>query len=234
MQGLADAVVVFDLDGTFVDTAADLAAAMNFALSAAGRAPVAPSRVRGLVGHGARAMLRRGFAETGALPDEAALDAHVRVFLDYYLAHIADASRPFLHAVAAAEALREAGARLAVCTNKREAPSRLLLDALGLSTLFSGIVGMDTTAAAKPDPRPVLRCLELAGRTRAVMVGDSDTDIAAARAAGLPCLVTTLGYGPILEIGGAAGVFGDFRRLPALVARALGAIPPRGSGAASR
>lgn len=216
--GLSGVTVIFDLDGTLIDTAGDLGAAMNHALQAAGRPPVPLKSVRHLVGHGARAMLRRGFEETGAPEtDDAALDGHVAIFLDYYLRHIADASRPFPHAISAAASLIADGARLAICTNKREAPARLLIETLGLSGHFSAIVGMDTTAAPKPDPRPVRLCLETTAAHAGVFVGDSDTDIEAARRAGLPCLVSVLGYGPIIMAGGAAHLFGDFRSLPALV-----------------
>lgn len=221
MRCLDEVVVLFDLDGTFADTAGDLAAAMNYALVAAGRPPVAPARVRHLVGQGARAMLERGFAESGATPSQAEIDGHVAVFLDHYLRHIADLSRPFPHAVDAADALAGMGAKLAICTNKREGPARLLLETLGLSARFAGIVGMDTAGAAKPDPRPVRRCLELADRRVAVLVGDSDTDIGAATAAGIPSLFYLGGYGPGARIGASSGIFGDFRCLPALVARAV-------------
>lgn len=219
---LSGVAVIFDLDGTLIDTAADLGAAMNHALLAAGRGPVPLKAVRHLVGHGARAMLKRGFATSGAaLTDEAALDGHVAVFLDYYLAHIADASRAFPFALEAADTLAAEGAKLAICTNKREAPARLLLETLGIAERFAAIVGMDTTPAAKPDPRPVLRCLEACGVTTGVFIGDSDTDIAAAANAGLPCLVSTLGYGPITRAGSAAHLLGDFRALPGLVRRTL-------------
>lgn len=228
---LADVVVIFDLDGTLVDTAEDLSAAMNHALRCVGLPPVPLKSVRSLVGHGARAMLRRALAEVGApAPDEAALDAHVAAFLDYYTRHIAVASRPFPYAIEALDALEAQGARLAVCTNKREAPARQLLTELGLASRFAAIVGMDTTEAAKPDPRPVLHCLRKARVSVGVFIGDSDTDIEAAARAGTPCLVSTLGYGPILKVGAASHLFGDFRCLPRLVdsvvKKAARPIPP--------
>lgn len=219
------AAVIFDLDGTLIDTAGDLAAAMNHALACAGRPPVEASAVRHLVGHGARAMLKAGFAAHGAAPDEKAMDGHVADFLDYYLAHIADLSRPFPGAVEALQDLADSGAALAVCTNKREAPARLLLETLGLTDRFVAIVGMDTTARAKPDPLPVRRCLDLAGVARAVFVGDSDTDIRAAANAGLPCLFADFGYGPGDLAPTAFARFGAYPALPALAARALAAAP---------
>ena len=214
-------VVIFDLDGTLVDTAADLAAAMNHALAAAGRKAVPPGEVRHLVGHGAKAMLRHGFEATGAIPDEAGLDAALKTFLDYYLAHIADLSRPFPGAVEALGELARNGATLAVCTNKREAPARLLIETLGLDALFKTIVGMDTTAAAKPDPLPVNQCLEESGASRGVFVGDSDTDVKAAAAASMPCLFAEFGYGPSTLADRAFARFSAYEALPDLVREAL-------------
>lgn len=212
-QPLAGTCVLFDLDGTLVDTAADLAAAMNHALHAAG-APVVPlGDVRHLVGHGARAMLREGFARGGRAPDESALDGHVEVFLDYYLAHIADASRPFPGAVAAIEELRTAGAKIAICTNKREAPARALISALSLDRLIDTIVGGDTAGAPKPDPAPVRLCLERTGCKTGYFVGDSDTDIKAAEAGGLPCLLALFGYGPMELSARSAATFDNYPAL---------------------
>ncbi len=219
MRGPLDGVcVLFDLDGTLCDTAGDLAASMNHALAAAGRRPVPLARVRHLVGHGARAMLERGFAETGAPPPaEADLDAHVCVFLEHYQAHIADTSRPFPGAIGAIEEMRKDGAAIAICTNKREALARALIDALGLTANFGAIVGADTTGGAKPDPRPVRRCLDLTSTKRGVFIGDSDTDIKAAAAAGLPCIAALYGYGPLDLCDQAFALFSSFSEAPALV-----------------
>jgi len=222
MQRDLDGVaVLFDLDGTLVDTADDLAAAMNHALARAGRPAVPAASVRHLVGHGARAMLERGFAATGAPADAAALEGHVAAFLEHYLAHIADHSRPFPGAIEALDALAGAGARLAVCTNKREGPARALLETLSLASRFDAIVGMETAGAAKPDPRPVRLCLKLCGAARGVFVGDSDTDIRAGLAAEMPVLVAQFGYGPLTLSEKAFAGFSAYRALPALVRSAL-------------
>jgi phosphoglycolate phosphatase len=221
---LTGLVVIFDLDGTLIDTAGDLADAMNHALALAGHAPVAAARVRHLVGHGARAMLAQGFAENGEPSLSASeLDRHVGAFLDYYLANIARRSRPFPGAIEAIDALLGLGARAAICTNKREGPARLLIETLGLSDRFATIVGMDTTTAAKPDPAPVRLCLARTGATRGVFVGDSDTDLRAAANAGLPCLIADFGYGPLTLAAGAKARFGAYAELPALVIAAGGA-----------
>jgi len=222
MRGsLAGVCVLFDLDGTLCDTAEDLAASMNHALVVAGLRPVPLARVRHLIGHGARAMLAKGLAETGApTPTEAELDAHVLVFLDHYRSHIADMSRPFPGAVEAIAEMKKEGAAIALCTNKREALARALLDALDLTRLFEAIVGGDTAGAAKPDPRPVRRCLDLAASEKGVFIGDSDTDIKAAAAAGLPCLGALFGYGPLELRDQAFALFSTYYEAPALVRRA--------------
>jgi phosphoglycolate phosphatase len=216
MVDLSDAVIIFDLDGTLVDTAEDLAAAMNHALAMAGGRPLAAERVRHLVGLGARVMLTQAFAENGA-PPPADLRRHLAVFLDHYRAHIADKSRPFPGAVEAVRALRAEGAKTAICTNKREALARLLLGRLGVLDLFETVVGLDTTTAGKPDPAPVRLCLDLTGAKRGVMIGDSDVDATAAAAAALPCLAATFGYGPLTADAPTLTRFSAFAELPRLV-----------------
>jgi phosphoglycolate phosphatase len=222
MRGsLVGVAVIFDLDGTLVDTAADLAASMNFVLLQAGREPVPLDRVRHLVGHGARAMLDRGFRENdGAAPVD--LDPHVALFLEHYLQHIADQSRPFPGAIAALDRLQADGAVIAICTNKREAWARALFDALGMTLRFAAIVGADTVGVAKPDARPVISALRQSRAERGVFVGDSDTDIRAACAAGLPCLAALFGYGPLDLATDAYALFSSYEEVPALVHRASG------------
>ncbi|MEX0644036.1 MAG: HAD-IA family hydrolase, partial [Parvularculaceae bacterium] len=149
------------------------------------------------------------------------MDSHLGVFHDHYLAHIADLSRPFPDAVGVIKELRRAGAKTVICTNKREASSRLLIGKLGLDDLFEAIVGMDTAGAPKPDPAPVRLCLERAGVARGVFIGDSDTDVKAAKAAGLPVLIAEFGYGPVTLARDAFATFNSFRALPALIRKAL-------------
>jgi phosphoglycolate phosphatase len=217
-EPLAGLCVLFDLDGTLVDTAGDLAASMNFVLRQEGLRPAPLESVRHLIGHGARAMLKAGLAEAGAPPaSEEALDAAVAAFVAHYRENIAVASRPFPGAIEAIETLRTEGASIAVCTNKREALARTLIGALGLSRHFDAIVGGDTAGAAKPDPRPVRRCLQETGGAAGVLVGDSDTDIKAAAAAGIPCLAARFGYGPLDLCDEALAVFSTYDELPPLV-----------------
>ncbi|MEL6361007.1 MAG: HAD-IA family hydrolase [Pseudomonadota bacterium] len=189
--------VIFDLDGTLIDTATDLAASMNHAIAADGLAALDVSAVRHLVGHGARRMLSEAYQLAGCEADGDMLDRSLDRFLDYYYGNIADHSRPFPRVEEEIGVLRRAGARVAICTNKREAPAVKLIETLGLSFLFDVIVGADSTAAAKPDPAPVRRCLDVTGARRAVFVGDSDTDIRAADNIGLPCVAVRFGYGPL-------------------------------------
>lgn len=221
-EDLKGAALLFDLDGTLVDTVDDLAAAMNHALLEAGLAAVAVSDVRHLVGHGARRMLMRGYQlSAGREAETEELDIALARFLDHYQANIAVHSRPFEHSIEMIEGFVARGARAAICTNKREAMARLLIETLGLSSLFDVIVGADTTTAAKPDPAPVRLCLEKTGATRAVFIGDSDTDIRAAKAAELPCFVADFGYGPVTLAAEAAAQFSDYREASGLIETAL-------------
>ncbi len=217
--------VLFDLDGTLVDTAADLAASMNHALTEAGLAPVPAEEVRHLVGYGARRMLMRGY-EISA--DREAGDAELNVSLDHFLKHygenIAVHSRPFDGVIEMIEDLRARGVQCAVCTNKREAYAVQLLDALGLTPLFDAVVGADSAAAPKPDAAPVLLCLEKTQTERGVFVGDSDTDIRAAKAAGMSCFIARFGYGPLTLADEAAALFDDYREGAALIERALASL----------
>jgi phosphoglycolate phosphatase len=189
------ATVVFDLDGTLVDTAPDLCAALNHALKALGRPGVPADDVRHMVGHGARKLLERGLAATGD-STPALIEAGVPHFLDYYAAHIADGSRPFAGVEAALDALAAAGTQLAICTNKPVALSAALVSALGWDGRFAANLGFDSVPRPKPDAGHVLAAIDAAGGTpgATVFVGDSITDTAAARAAGVPVIAVSFGF----------------------------------------
>jgi phosphoglycolate phosphatase len=191
--------LVFDLDGTLVDTARDLFGALNAALRAGGLQPVGDAEARTMIGHGARALVERGVAANKVLPPASEVDRLFQVFLDHYSAHIADESRPFPGLLGAMDRFEAAGWRLAVCTNKLEFLSRHLVDALGLAARFAALTGGDTFAFKKPDGRHLLETIALAGgdARRAVMVGDSATDIDTARNAGVPVVAVDFGYTPI-------------------------------------
>lgn len=214
---LAGICVLFDLDGTLVDTAADLGAAMNHALGKAGLPGAPLHHVRSLVGHGARAMLLRALGGNETAPDPALIDRLLADFIDHYRDNIAVHSRPFAGILDALDTIAADGAAIAICTNKREALARQLIAELGLDERFACIIGGDTTGAAKPDAKPVLACLAATAAQTGVFIGDSDTDILAAKAAGMPALIADYGYGPLELIREAAGKFSAAAELPALV-----------------
>lgn len=217
---MAEPILVFDLDGTLVETMGDLTASLNVTLVNAGYQPIEPERVRTMVGHGARALLQRGLEANDAVVDDDALTALYNALIDYYSRNIAVHSHPFPGVLAALEALRAAGWRAAVCTNKVESLARSLLEALDMAHLFEAIVGGDTFERSKPDAMPVLGAIERAGGdpARAVMIGDSRTDIDAARAAGIPVIAVTFGYTPVpvTELSPDV-VISDFLDLPCAV-----------------
>lgn len=189
---------VFDLDGTLVDTAPDLWASLNHCLEAAGLPATTLELVRPHAGHGARPMLQHAYARAGRPLETVETDEQLARFLAYYEAHIADASLPFPGVVAAMDRLDEAGYRLAVCTNKTEHLSRLLLATLGIADRFAAICGADTFPRRKPDPTHLLGTIERAGGSgdRAIMIGDTATDTDAAVAARVPSILVDFGYAP--------------------------------------
>ncbi|MFI4975360.1 MAG: phosphoglycolate phosphatase [Caulobacterales bacterium] len=190
------AVVAFDLDGTLVDTAPDLVGTLNTVLAQEGLPPMTLEAARPLIGRGARSMLERGFAAEGVVVDPLAMPALFERFIDIYLRRIARESRPFPGVEVALDLLAEQGALLAVCTNKPTRLSLALLDALGMASRFASVIGPDAAPAAKPDPRHLITAVETAGGRieRALMVGDSKTDLDAARAAGVPVALVSFGY----------------------------------------
>jgi phosphoglycolate phosphatase len=198
LEDLKDLTVVFDLDGTLVDTAPDLAAATNHALASAGLKPLTVGQLRPLIGHGSRVMLDAGLRHHGLLLREPELNVLHERFFEYYADHVAVMSEPYAGVRDLLKALQQAGSRLAVCTNKYEHLSRALLRQLDLEPLFASIAGRDTFSVCKPDPRHLTGTIERAGGRidRAVMVGDSEIDIATAKAAKVPAIAVTFGYTP--------------------------------------
>jgi phosphoglycolate phosphatase len=197
--------IVYDLDGTLADTAGDLMGALNAVLSHEGLAPLPVENARSMLGEGARALIRRGFAASGrdlALPK---LEALFGDFLAHYNAHIADHTQLYPGVERALAAFARAGWRQAVCTNKVEGSARLLIEKLGVADRFAFICGQDTFGVGKPDPKPLLGTIAASGGVpaRAILVGDSVTDIKTARAAGLPVIAVDFGYTdvPVTELG---------------------------------
>jgi phosphoglycolate phosphatase len=191
--------IVFDLDGTLVDTAPDLISTLNLILTREGLSPVAYDDARRLIGGGARGMIERAVTEEGRDCSNAELDRMFGAFVEHYAAHIADRSRPFPHVEAALAQLAEAGHRLAVCTNKLEWLSVRLLDTLNLSRHFAAICGQDTFGVMKPDPEILRRTILRVGGdpAAAIMVGDSGTDVRTSRAATVPVIAVDFGYSEV-------------------------------------
>jgi phosphoglycolate phosphatase len=191
-------LIVFDLDGTLVDTAPDLIETLNVVFAREGLPPVPYDQARTLIGGGAKVMIARGLEAEGRKVVPTQQDKLFADFIDHYAAHIADRSQPFPGLEDALDRLAAEGFRLAVCTNKLEALSVKLLDALQLSRRFAAICGQDTFGIQKPDPEMLRRTIAAAGGTidTAIMVGDSETDIRTARAAGIPVIAVDFGYTP--------------------------------------
>jgi phosphoglycolate phosphatase len=215
---------VFDLDGTLIDTAPDLIGSLNALLAEQGLPPVALSDARHLVGQGAKAMIERGFAQAGEPLPGQKVPALFDRFIEIYVARIAQESVIFEDLETTLDLLAAEGAALAVCTNKRTDLSLALLDALGLTRRFAAIIGPDMAPAPKPDPRHLLAAISAAGGdpARALMVGDSLSDVLAAKAAGVPVAVVSFGYTetPAAELG-ADVLIDHFTELPAIARRLL-------------
>jgi phosphoglycolate phosphatase len=193
---LAGATIVFDLDGTLVDTAPDLVRALNATMDLEGLPPVRLETVRQMVGQGARVLIERAAGLRGITYSPARLDELTEAFVGFYRQDIAGASKAFPGVEEALNGLAALGAKLSVCTNKRTALSQQLLDALGLSVRFSAIVGADSVPERKPHPDHYRAAVSRAGGVvrRSVMIGDSTADVAAARAAGAPVAIVSFGY----------------------------------------
>lgn len=215
-------VLLIDLDGTLVDSAPDLANALNVLLEEHGRRQLSRESVTHLVGDGARALVKKGFAETGAAATAEAMDGLAARFVEIYSTMATAETRPYPNAVEVLRELRGEGWRLAVCTNKPVGLSRQILDGLDLSELFDAVAGGDSYAVRKPDPGHVLQLLgELdAAPGQAIMLGDSENDFRAGRAAGLPVVLVSFGYGKgLVPSLGADGIIDDFMELPDVVTR---------------
>jgi phosphoglycolate phosphatase len=198
-------VLVLDLDGTLVDTVRDLTNTLNDILQAESIAPLPLAEARLLVGHGARAMISNALQAAGITAEPERLDNLFAVFLDVYAGRIAEESRPFPGAIESLDRFAADGWRLAICTNKLERHSRLLLEALGIAERFAAIAGQDTYGVRKPDPRHLQETIREAGghTASAIMVGDSEVDIQTAKAARVPVVAVDFGYSriPVADLG---------------------------------
>ena len=212
--------IVWDLDGTLVDSAPDLASALNTVLDRRGFFTLSLNEVRKMIGNGVPKLVQRGFNAVGVRPDPAQLDELVAMFAKEYKACATDNTRPYPGVVEALQAIHSMNIPMGVCTNKPEAFTRQILEGLGLAGFFSSVVGGDSTSARKPDPEPVLACLGglVSEPASSLMIGDSVHDVHAAHAAGVTIGVVPWGYrsAPVEELG-ADFVLHNLAGLPGMI-----------------
>jgi phosphoglycolate phosphatase len=183
--------VVFDLDGTLIDSLPDIASSVNVSLAARGLAALPADAIEKMIGDGAKVLLTKAFAARNAQMTEADLAD----FVTYYTAHSADETAPYPGIVEVLCALRAAGHPLGVCTNKPEVAAREVLSLLKLEQYFDVVTGGDATPYKKPDPRHLQAAVAALGASEAVMIGDHYNDIAAAAGLGIPAIFAAWGYG---------------------------------------
>ena len=207
-------LLIFDLDGTLIDSLPDLTDATNDMRSSFGLAPLSPEQVRRLVGQGARSLVER--ALPGAAPGE--VEEGLQRFLGYNLAHIADKTRPYPGVIETLRALKVLGYPLCVLSNKNVALCREVLSRLGIGEFFPTVFGADSLPFRKPSPEPVLALLREFGVTarECVLIGDSINDVAAGQGAGVWTVGCSYGYGDHSELVGADYRVGDFPSLLSL------------------
>lgn len=220
MASTTRGTIIFDLDGTLVDSAPDLAYSLDVLLVELGLEPLGLERARSFIGHGIPNLVRKGLLARNPDIAETAIEQATEHFLKIYTQNLSRQTRPYPGAVDALSTLRRDGWRLAVCTNKLEASARGLLSDLRLLSAFSFVAGPDTFGAAKPDPRPLLGCLPLerSDAYPALLVGDSDVDLATAKAASMPAILVSWGYGDAAALRGRADTVVDhFNDVPGAV-----------------
>lgn len=215
------AAIIFDLDGTLVDSVPDIHAAVNRMLADIGHVAMDMALVRSFIGNGVPALISKVMAEKGESPDDAILHAaRENSFMQHYLAAPAELGGPFPGVVDALNELTAAGHQLGVCTNKPVEPARAILRDLGLANLLPVVIGGDSLSVRKPDPAPLLAAAEALRSQPALYVGDSEVDVETALKAGVPFLLFSGGYRktPTEELS-KDGVFHAFSELPGLVSK---------------
>jgi len=214
--------IVWDLDGTLVESAPDLTTALNTLLNEQGQHGHTVARVRPMIGSGVAKLIERGFRAAGSPIENTARDALVPRFMEIYTACATESTALVPHAREVLNHFYHAGVRQGLCTNKPCAVTRMILNELDISGFFGSVVGGDSTGRKKPHPLPLLTCLEQlqARPENAVMIGDSGADVGAARAAGVPVMLVPDGYTgvPVISLG-ADYVVGRLADIP-------GSIPP--------
>jgi phosphoglycolate phosphatase len=212
--------IVWDLDGTLVDSAPDLASALNTVLDKRGFFTLSNNEVRTMIGNGVPKLVERGFNAVGVRPDQVQLDEFVAMFVKEYKSCATRQTRPYPQVVETLQAIHGMNIPMGVCTNKPEAFTLQILEGLGLAKYFSSVVGGDTTSTRKPDPQPVLACLRglVSEPASSLMIGDSVHDVHAAHAAGVTIGVVPWGYrsAPVEELG-ADFVVHDLAGFPGLI-----------------
>lgn len=212
----ARTAIVFDLDGTMVDSLPDISDALNRTLAEFGRAPVVENSVRGWLGDGVSSLVDRGLKATGGMPSGMTLDSATERFRHFYRGHTTVRSALFPNVETTLRRLKDNGHRLGVCTNKPFSLAMEVVDGFGIASLFDAILGGDSLDIRKPDPRHLTGTLAAmgVGDEPALMVGDSANDVKTARAAGIPVVVMSFGYSapPAAELG-ADAVLDDFAAL---------------------
>jgi phosphoglycolate phosphatase len=225
--------IVFDLDGTLIDTAPDLIDTLNVTLAREGLPGVVFETARAMIGGGARGMIERALIAEGHPGAKADIDRMFKAFIEHYAAHIADRSRPFPHLEATLDHLAAAGHRLAVCTNKLEWLAKRLLTMLKLAPRFAVICGQDTFGVQKPNPKILQGTILRAGGApdQAIMVGDSGTDVRTARAARVPVVAVDFGYTevPIATLN-PDRIISSYLELPEAIRAIITAAPQSPSG----
>ena len=220
-------LVVFDLDGTLLDTHADLVASLNHTIAALQLAPVNYGDLTHLVGNGAQVMIERAckLRDYTLAPEE--LPALLQRFITHYSETMPGLTEPYPGLLAAMDALKSQGYKLAVCTNKMESLARTLLERLNLTHYFEAITGGDTFPVRKPHAEHLIGTVERAGGdiSRTVMIGDSVNDILVARNAGVPSIAVPFGYSDVsVETLGPSRIISHYDELtPALVQGLLAA-----------
>jgi len=214
--------LIFDLDGTLVDSAPDLARALNGLLAELDCPALSFDKIRRLIGDGAPTLVRRALAAAGAEFDEEDCDSLLDRYRELYLATATAQTRAYPNVAGTLKVLREAGYRSLVCTNKFQLPSVKILEALDLARYFDAIVGGDVVPARKPDPAHLIAGLKMVGAHagQAVMIGDGINDVRSARGAGIPVILLSSGYGeiPASDLGGDLLVY-DFAEIPQALQR---------------
>ncbi len=218
---LSDRIIVFDLDGTLVDSMRDLVPALNRTIAIDGLPAIDFADVGHIVGKGAMAMIARAFDfHNASLSAERQKDL-LHIFLKEYEARIADETMYFDGVMQALDMLAVDGWRFAICTNKFEGLARKLIAQIGGGDRFAAITGGNTFETKKPDPAHIVKTVELAGGdpAKAIMVGDSNNDIDAAIAAGISSVAVTFGYSdrPVEKLG-ATVIINHFNELPDAIA----------------